>query len=126
MFSRRLKYIIFKYVKFPNDNNLKVITENEIKDKITKRQKNRKERFNKNKELRKFNKLFEITVGMKVLVKNIILSNKFKKVSAKLSRLYRGPYIVIQDLGKQCYLVEHVKNKKQLKVNRAIMKRWKE
>lgn len=123
MMNKKLGHLVFKSIRFPPDNKFELEPE-ELRNRrvlINIKNKGVIRRFKQN--MRNKNPC-KINVGDQVLIKNYILSNKLKKISAKLCAKYKGPYVVVKDLRKGCYELEEIKTGKILKVNKFMMKRF--
>lgn len=113
--NKKLNDIIYKLIKFPQTlqlDNPEKINKN-ILARVENKSKNRNK--NRNKQHIKYN------LNDPVLIKNIALSSKVKKISAKLCKKWKGPFTIEQSLGKNCYLIKDNKGK-MYKVNAKLMK----
>lgn len=115
MKGRKLSHEVFKHIRFPKQK-FELDSEDVIKNNIN------KNILNKNnckfKNIRPHKKFL---VGDKVLIRNFVLSNKFKKVSAKLCPKWKDPFIVEKIVGKGCYIIrDSRKMGKKVQVNERI------
>lgn len=79
------------------------------------------QRYNKSK-----NKVSKIVYkeGELVLIKNILLSNKVKKVSRKFAPRYKGPYKIMKCYEKNYFKIAHCITGNEFCVNRQMIKKY--
>lgn len=104
--DRKQQHLIFKCVKFPNGNDLHMEEKSKVEANINQRIMAKGILRNRNKIPARENEILK--PGTKVIIKNIVLSNKAKRISAKLCKRYKGVYKVIRHVRKNSYLVEKV------------------
>lgn len=116
---RRYLDEIYKAVRFPDNEEEYKLDSSELQELVAKRMKKYADRMRKISQ--KSCSKIKYKVGDIVLTKNVILSNKSKKISKKLAPKYKGYYKIVEIRG-NCFKVQHVKSNKIISVNRNFVK----
>lgn len=121
MFGKKHVDTIYKVVRFPeNFENLNMSEGNKINEEVFKRISKYAE-LSLIKSKRKKGRI-KYSVGDIVLVRNVNLSNKNKKISRKLLPKYKGRYIILECRGRNYYVIKNLKDDKISTINQSLLK----
>lgn len=121
MFGKKHVDKIYKVARFPdNFQNLDIADGNKINEEVFNRIFKYAEVHMKKSKKKKGR--LKYNVGELVLIRNIIISDKSKKIKRKLMPKYKGKYLVFENKGKNYYVVKNLNDGKLITVNQSLMK----